>query len=168
MNQFNWKDWYSKARVKEPYILQEKELMEIIKKECVIIGDVLDVGCGDGRFAKHFYQWQYWGIDKNYNEFDLLNEEDWNSIDSKFDLCFTSLVLMLFNEVAAKQIFQKMLNLGKIVLLYEENIEDREGNYVEGKYFHDYANWDKLKLIKKGISTINPAWKWYLFKGNQK
>lgn len=168
MIQVNWHEWYGKARVKQPYLLQEKELMDIINKDCNILGNVLDVGCGDGRFAKYFHQWQYWGIDKNYNDFDLLNEEDWNSLDLKFDLCFTSLVLMLFNKVAAKQMFKKMLDLGKLVLIYEESIKDIEGNYVEGKFFHDYANWDKLRLIKKGISTHNPDWKWFLFKGNQK
>jgi len=163
-----WNEWYCKARTKKPYIDQEKEVIELIRANCGFINNVLDVGCGDGRFSKYFSKWQYWGLDRNYNEFDLLKEEEWQSVDSDFDICFTSLVLMLFPEKEAKYIFDKMIEKGKYIFLYEENECELEEQYSDEKWSHAYLDWKADRLIEFGTSKFNSRWKWYLYRGNKK
>jgi hypothetical protein len=156
-----WQEWYNRARVKSTYKDQLDELCQIIKTHVPKFESILDIGCGDCRLKDRYEHVKYLGLDKEYNDFDLL-KEDWSLIDVS-DLGVCNLVLMLFNEEDAKKIFEQTLNKCKWVVLFEENIKEEESVSSEGKWNHNYSLWNK-DIIVWGDSK-NPSWKWYVFKG---
>lgn len=157
-----WKDWYCKARQKEQYKNQLDELCEVIKTHVPKFDSILDVGCGDCRLKDKYPHKDYDGIDKEWNDFDLISD-NWDDL-KVYDLGVCNLVLMLFNKGDAKEIFDKMLDRCKWVVLFEENLVEEEKYHDEDKWYHYYSIWDK-GIIVWGDSALNKNWKWYVFKG---
>lgn len=148
--------------------MQEKELEKIINLNVEIsnIKKVLDVGCGDCRLQKLFHNKEYWGLDKEYNDFELISDE-WKDVPNDFDLGISSLVLMLLNENDAKFVFGEMMKRCRYIVLYEENLEEveKQNPHDFEKFYHNYPKWDK-NIVVWGKSEINPSWSYYVFKGN--
>lgn len=150
----DWTNWSAIAQKKPAYRVLDSEVKSIIEK--YPYESILDVGCGDQRQKKLFTN--YTGIDQQ-NGFDLL-KSDWNKI-GKFDIAYTSLVLMLFNTKDAQYIFNKMNERADIVVLFEECDEEREYSHAPDKYSHDYRSWGNV--IDSGVSSHSPLWKWYVY-----
>lgn len=164
-----WRSWYDKARNKGPYKLQAEELFRIINTHVGMsnIKKVLDVGCGDCRLQPMFGNKDYWGLDKEYNDFELISDE-WKDVPEDFDIGVSSLVLMLFDTNNARFIFDEMMKRCKFVVLYEENPEDveRQNPHDFEKFYHSYPTWSK-NIVVWGKSNINPNWAYYVFKGKK-
>ena len=156
-----WKDWYGKARQKQQYKDQLDELCEVIKTHVPKFDSILDVGCGDCRLKDRYPHKIYNGIDKEWNDFDLITD-NWDDVECA-DLGVSNLVLMLFDKDNAKQIFENMLDRCKWVVLFEENLDEVEKQHQDDKWYHEYSIWNK-NIVVWGDS-INPNWKWYVFKG---
>lgn len=159
-----WKDWYGKARQKQQYKDQLDELCEVIKTHVPSFDSMLDVGCGDCRLKDRYPHKKYDGIDKEWNDFDLI-ADSWDDL-GVYDLGVSNLVLMLFDKDNAKQIFENMLDRCKWVVLFEENLDEVEKFHDEDKWYHEYSLWNK-NIVVWGDS-FNPNWKWYVFKGRIK
>src|SRR3990167_8859255 len=131
----NWDIWFAKTKKYEVYKKQSKEVIDDIKD----LGETfLDVGCGQGRILKILKKRKkrVMGLDWHYNEFDLLKDK-WPN--RKFDVVFTSLVLICFNEADTNKIIDNMLKASsKYIYFYEEYYPDQIcGNDIDtGKWAH--------------------------------
>lgn len=145
------------------YRQQEAEFLSILEenigKDCKDIDSVLDVGCGNYRFKKLFECANYRGVDLE-DGFDITKNWEDQNLTTKFDLVFTSLVLMGFEQKEMESIFKRMFDSSsKYIFIYEEI------NCLNEDKFDN--NYDKLypeKLVKKGVSSLNENWVWYLWK----
>lgn len=159
-----WENWFKKTKNKQCYPQQAKEcidvLNEVLGNDCLNIGSVLDVGCGDYRFRDLFKGLEYVGIDLEYG-FDI-TQTPWNmgEFNQKYDLVFTSLVLLLLTPDKLDDVIREMfVHSNKYVFVFEEIAPEDEG-----KYKHDYEKYYPKLLIAKGISKVNSRWGWFLWK----
>ena len=143
--------------VKDRLQSQEKQIVKLLKNKS--FNNILEVGCGYGRFTKILYDQfkpdRYLGIDvsegqiKNAKDFvkndkidfKCIKIQDYNSTE-KFDLIFSAEVLMHINFSDIQQVIKKLVSLskGKIVTIdwfNEEKFDKEAGGYC---FMHNYSS----------------------------
>lgn len=146
----------SPKHVKDRLRSQEKQIVKLFKNKN--FNKIFELGCGYGRFTKILYgelkPEKYVAIDisegqienaRNYVnkkiEFNCVDFQNFNSKE-KFDLVFSSEVLMHINSTDIEEVIKKMISLskGKVITLDWYNIE-KIGSEVGGYCFmHDYSS----------------------------
>lgn len=154
--------FFSHAKRYPIYQKQQVEFIEIINTilDTRTVRTVLDVGCGDYRLRKLFDGYIYVGVDLE-NGFDITGEWDFKSrgLYEMYDLVFTSVVLMGFEQKVADEILEKMYTYSnRYVFIFEEI-----GTTNEDKYDNDYGKFRGNKIVAHGISRLNSNWIWYLW-----
>lgn len=157
MSNYDWKTWFAKTKKYEVYQKQAEEVIEDIKN---LGRTYLDVGCGEGRLLEALRKEgkEVVGIDKMYNNLDLV-KDPWPK--EKFEVVFTSLVAICFDEEQLNLIVNKMReSSSKYLYFYEEfRPEFKCGQLVdEGKWSHRMIRHLGKKPLFQKVSQHNKFW----------
>jgi len=160
---YDFNEWFAKTKKYDIYKKQKKEVVKDIEK---LGRTYLDVACGQGRILEALTkkEKEVEGLDINYNKVDIL-EDAWPK--KKFDVVFTSLSIIVFNEKDVNEIIEKMSKQTKKYLyFFEELLPDKTcGEQVgDQKWAHDMTKHLKdFKLIYNIASPLNKVWRRYLY-----
>ncbi len=154
----NWNEWFAKARTKQVYIDQMKDVYRLITDNFPDAETILDVGCGDQRMKYPLSTKKYVGIDR-YIGSDPCDDLTWSSLQV-FDVAFTSLFLLCLDPESMEAVFDNMTLHSKYIFLYEEVGNDVK-QVADDKWWHDYTT--LAPVLESGVSKLNPLWKWYIY-----
>lgn len=170
VNMWDWNIWFKRVNKYESY---SKQLEEVVKDIQDLGQTYLDVGCGDGRLIRRMKDKDVDGLDKHYNNFDLLKDE-WP--DKQYDVIVFNLVLVHFNKEEVEYVKNKALERAKkYIYIHDECRVGLSSNNkkccemiddITNKYCHDHKNHFKDKCLNEIYSKPseeNPIWTRYLF-----